>query len=203
MSNTYIIFPTSVFIKDNILSNELEIYKKNILDYFEINKSEKSFSESNLTNNSYFNTDNIFRKTIFKNLMNEIYNNCVYFSKQLGFSDKQIYNYNIQNIWANLIKKHDYHVFHTHADKGSALISGVFYVTAPENAVLNFKNLYSNCYTPEYPENQNDLNFYEYEYDCLPGRMILFRSHTLHGYNPHLSNKDKISIAFNFGKKLQ
>jgi hypothetical protein len=131
--------------------------------------------------------------------MYEIYNNCVYFSKQLGFSDKQLSNFDIQNIWANLIKKHDYHTFHTHADCGNALISGVFYTAAPENAVLSFKNLYSNLYTPQYPDNPNDLSFYEYKYNCIPGRMILFRSHTLHGYSAHLNDKDKISIAFNFG----
>ena len=81
------------------------------------------------------------------------------------------------------------------------MISGVFYVAAPETAFLKFKNLYSDLYTPEYPEHTNELNFYEYKYNCIPGRMILFRSHTLHGYVNHLSDIDKISIAFNFGHR--
>jgi len=199
MNNINLIFPTSVFIKDNILLSELELYKKNILNYFETNKSEKSFFESSLSNNSYFNANKIFRDEIFKNLMHEIYNNCVYFSKQLGFSDKQIANFGIQNIWANLIKKYDYHFFHTHARSGKALLSGVFYVDAPETAILKFQNLYQNYYTPEHPENLNVLSFSEFNYICCPGRMILFKSNTLHGYKPHLNDKDKISIAFNFG----
>jgi len=205
MSNIYLNFPTCVFVKDNILLNKLNLYKKNILNYFEKNKARKSFSESILTNNSYYNNndsnftmDNIFKKTIFKNLIEEINNNCVYFCKKLGFSDKQIVSFSIQNIWANLIKKHDYHAFHTHADCGKALISGVFYIDAPTTAYLKFKNSYSN-YTPEYPDIPNELSFSEYRYSCVPGRMILFRSHALHGYDAHLKKTDKISVAFNFG----
>jgi uncharacterized protein (TIGR02466 family) len=208
MNNIYLNFPTAIFVKDNILLNELEIYKKPLYDYFEKHKSEKSFNASILTNNSFFSKDssyasqnNILKNLIFKNLINEIYNNCVYFCSQLGFSEKQIVDYDIQNIWANLIKKYDYHGFHTHADCGNALISGVFYVTAPETAILRFKNIYSISYIPQYPDNPNELSFYEYSYNCIPGRMILFRSHTLHGYNSHLSDKDKISIAFNFGHR--
>jgi hypothetical protein len=98
-----------------------------------------------------------------------------------------------------LIKKYDYHNFHTHADCGNALISGVFYVDAPTEANLKFKNLYSNCYTPEYPDIPNDLSCSESKYKCVPGRMIIFRSHTFHGYEAHLKETDKISVAFNFG----
>jgi uncharacterized protein (TIGR02466 family) len=201
MNNINLIFPTSVFIKDNILLNELESYKKNILNFFEKNKAKKSFSESNLTNNSYFTFNNIFNDIIFKNLIVEINNNCSNYCKELGFSDKQIINFGIQNIWANLIKKYDYHFFHSHATTGKALLSGVFYVDAPETAILKFQNLYQNYYTPEYPENLNVLSFSEFNYNCYPGRMIIFKSNTLHGYEPHLNDKEKISIAFNFGFK--
>lgn len=201
MNNILLHFPTCIFLKDNILLNELNIFKENILNYFKINKTNKSFEDSILTNNSFFTKNNIFENNIFDSLKKEIYNNCIYFCKQLGFSDEQIFNYDIQNIWANLIKKHDCHAFHTHATSGSALISGVFYVDAPENATLNFKNLYTNYYTPQFPDCPNDLTFNEYKYNCFPGRMILFKSNTLHGYNCHLNEKDKISIAFNFGIK--
>jgi uncharacterized protein (TIGR02466 family) len=204
----YFNFPTCIFIKDNILLNDLDIYKKQLLDFFVKNKSDTSFNGSRLTNNSFYNKNsfyadenNIFKNILYTNLINEIYNNCVYFCSKLGFSEKQIQNYGLQNIWANLIKKNDYHNFHTHANSGSALISGVFYVTAPETAVLKFKSLYSNSYTPQYPDNPNELSFGEYGYNCIPGRMILFRSYTLHGYDNHLSDDDKISIAFNFGNK--
>ena len=201
MNNIHLIFPTPLFIKDNILLNELDLYKKNISNFFEKNKSTRSFSESNLTNNSFFNLDNIITEQVFKNLIIEIYNNCFYYCKKLGFSDKQMVNFGIQHIWANLIKKYDYHFFHTHATSGNALISGVFYVDAPETAVLKFKNLYEDYYTPQHPENLNELSFSVFNYNCLPGRMILFRSNTVHGYEAHLNDKEKISIAFNFGFK--
>jgi len=201
MNNIHLIFPTPIFIKDDILLNELELYKSNILNFFEKNKSTRSFSESKLTNNTFYNSNNIFNDIAFKNLIIEINNNCVNYCKGLGFSDKQIVNFGIQHIWVNLIKKYDYHFFHSHATSGNASISGVFYVDAPANAILKFKNLYQDYYSPQHPENLNELNFTTFNYNCLPGRMILFRSHTLHGYEAHLNDKDKISIAFNFGFK--
>jgi uncharacterized protein (TIGR02466 family) len=203
MNKIFFHFPTCIFFKENILLNELNLYKKEILDYFEKNKIKKTFEDSSLTNNSYFIDNNIFENNIFKNLINEIYSNCVYFCKQLGFSDKQISKYTIINIWANLINEFDYHSFHTHANAGSALISGVFYVEAPTNATLSFKNLYDNYYTPEYPDLTNELNTNQIRYSCIPGTMLLFRSNVLHGYSQHLSKTNKISIAFNFGLKIK
>jgi len=159
------LFPTLIFVRNNLLINELEIYKKNILEYFEQNKTKKTFYNSKLQNSYFDNKNNILRNIIY----------------------------------SNLIKKYDYHGMHTHSSRGSALISGVFYVDAPENAFLKFENPYINFSIPEDAENQNIFNFDSFRYQCIPGRLILFKSYTKHGYDSHLNEKDKISIAFNYG----
>lgn len=194
-----LLFPTVIFLKDNILKNELDIYKKNILDYFKNNKNEKTFYNSKLQN-SYYDNTSIFKSSIYTNLIKEILFNCSVYCKELGYSEKQISKYTIQNIWANLIKKYDYHGMHTHSNRGSALISGVFYVDAPDNSFLKFENPYKNFYVAEEPENKNIYNFDYCSYQCIPGRLILFKPYTKHGYDSHLNEKDKISIAFNYGE---
>jgi uncharacterized protein (TIGR02466 family) len=198
-SKIEVLFPTLIFVRNNLLINELEIYKKNILEYFEQNKTKKTFYNSKLQNSYFDDTNNILRNILYSSLTKEILFHCSAFCKELGYSEKQISKYTIQNIWANLIKKYDYHGMHTHSSRGSALISGVFYVDAPENAFLKFENPYINFSIPEDAENQNIFNFDSFKYQCIPGRLILFKSYTKHGYDSHLNEKDKISIAFNYG----
>jgi len=191
-------FPTVIFVRDNILIDELKTFKENILEYFDKNKTEKTFDGSML-DNSFFKKNNIFSNYIYKNLLNEIKSSCVYYCQQLGFSENQISKFDTQNIWANLIKKYDYHNQHIHSTKGQSLISGVFYIDAPESAKLKFESPFNKTYSAENPVNVNELNFDSVSYACLPGRLLLFRGYTLHGYDSHLSDHNKISIAFNFG----
>jgi hypothetical protein len=49
-------------------------------------------------------------------------------------------------------------------------------------------------------KDKNIYNFDHYNYQCIPGRLILFKSYTKHGYDSHLNEKDKIGIAFNYGR---
>jgi len=194
-----LLFPTVILVKDNILLNQIDSYKESILNYFKDNKTQKTFTGSKLEN-SYYKENDIFKNNIFNNLINEIYLNFNLFCKTLGYSDKQIARYKIKNIWANLIKKYDYHSVHTHATNGNAIVSGVFYVDAPKNAKIKFKNPYADYSVFEKPEGDNILNFDYFYYDCVPGRLILFKSNVFHGYDSHLNEQNKISIAFNFGE---
>lgn len=195
-------FPTAILVKDNILLNELESFEKLLKDYLQKNKEnfKKFYTSKHINNYNFSTTDDIFKNNLFLNLKNEILLNCSIFCKELGYSEEQISSYNVGNMWANLIKKNDYHGMHTHAGTGNALISGVFYVTAPQSASLMLENPYYYSYVPEKPKNDNFLNFKHIKYPCLPGRLILFKSYTKHGYDSHLSEKDKISIAFNYGR---
>jgi uncharacterized protein (TIGR02466 family) len=195
-----ILFPTVIFVRDNLLINELELYKKDILDYFKNTKIEKNFYNSKLKNSYYDKNNNIFKSSVYTNLIKQILFNCSIYCKELGYSEKQISKYTIQNIWANLVKKYDYHGIHTHANRGNALISGVFYVDTPKSSFLKFENPYKNFYIAEEPDDKNIYNFDYCSYQCISGRLILFKPYTKHGYDSHLDEKDKISIAFNYGE---
>jgi uncharacterized protein (TIGR02466 family) len=200
-NNIELIFPTPILVKDNVLIDKLVLYKENLLNYFNNNTTEKMFSDSKLEN-SYFKENKIFENIIYKDLLKEIFLTCNDFCEILGYSKEQISKYTIQNIWANLIKKNDYHFYHTHSRSGREIISGVFYVDAPETANLKFKNIYNQNFSENAPNNENYLNFNYITYKCTPGRLLLFKSNTFHGYDSHLSDLNKLSIAFNFGKGL-
>jgi uncharacterized protein (TIGR02466 family) len=192
------IFPTSIFIKDNLLIDKLNLYKENCMNLIETKNTKNKFDGAHLTL-THGNDSLILNDSIFIDLINQININCREFLIYFGFSEEQIEPMFIQNIWINLIKKFDYHTIHTHSTSGNALISGVFYVEAPSSANLTFENLYSNYYTPNFPNlpNQNCLSTIKYQ--CIPGRLILFKANVRHGYDSHLSDTNKLSIAFNFG----
>lgn len=127
----------------------------------------------------------------FEELFNLILEKGTMFAEFLGYK----YNLKISHAWINKIQAHDYHELHNHALGGDALISGVFYVSAPDSAVIRFKDAVDS-YCPAPPTAHTPYNNKHARYPCLPGRLLLFRSDVLHGYDSHNSEKIKYSIAF-------
>jgi uncharacterized protein (TIGR02466 family) len=127
----------------------------------------------------------------FKELFDLILEKGTMFAEFLGYK----YNLRISHAWVNKIQEHDYHELHNHALGGDALISGVFYVSAPDSALIRFKDAVDS-YSPVPPTAYTPYNNKHARYQCLPGRLILFRSDVLHGYDSHNSETIKYSIAF-------
>jgi len=105
-------------------------------------------------------------------------------------------NVQLDNIWLNVNRKKDSNSIHDHP---SSIISGVFYIKAPKNsgkliftndALIRFFPLKIKQYNP----NNSQTWFFTPEENYL----YLFPSWLKHEVSTHYSNKERISLAFNF-----
>ena len=106
----------------------------------------------------------------------------------------------MSNMWININQKRDYNIIHNHPNCD---LSGVFWIKTSENSgklqFVNpnnfsqhtFLNSFQQCVRNKY------LAHLQYDMDLIPGRIVLFPSHLLHGVEPSQSREDRISISFN------
>ncbi len=196
-------FPTTIWYTDNNLVDDLDELKSRCFQIIaEISQDKHPFSESSLkTSFWHLKYGHIHLLPEFENLTSVILNQAVSFLNILGFPGIIEQELKFTNMWINLIEKNDYHAQHIHNSIGNSLISGVFYVDAPNNATLDFTSPYVDSYSPVKPIIDNDLNYSVVKYSCLPGRIVMFRSNVYHGYDSHGQEKNKISIPFNLAVK--
>jgi uncharacterized protein (TIGR02466 family) len=192
-------FPTTVYYSDNNQIDLLDTYKTNCLEILNnIEGESHPFGEASLKTTFWHHTyGHIYKLDEFKTLANEIIDQATLFLNVTGFPGIHPKNIEFLNMWINLIEKHDYHAQHVHSTMGRAYLSGVYYVDAPHGATLNFGSPYRDSYSPVKPYVDNDYNFLLMKYDCIPGRIVMFRSNVYHGYDSHRQEKNKISIPFN------
>lgn len=194
-------FPTIISCSDDNLLEELDAYYQYCDELTKDIPLSRPFTGSQLT--STFNQpmpmyDRPIENDIrFKKLFDLILEKGTLFAEFLGYK----YNLRISHAWVNKIQEHDYHELHNHALGGDALISGCFYVSAPPSAFIRFRD-FTESYSPVPPTASTPYNNKNARYQCLPGRLILFRSDVLHGYDSHNSDQIKFSIAFDLSVKL-
>ena len=133
----------------------------------------------------------------FKQLFDIVLEQGNKFAEYLGYK----YELEITNAWANKIGPNDYHGFHSHISSGDALIVGCFYVAAPKGSKICFKSPYADDYSPIDPSADTPYNVKIVQYNCVPGRLMLFRANLLHGYDAHNMPETKYSIPFNLSIK--
>jgi uncharacterized protein (TIGR02466 family) len=109
------------------------------------------------------------------------------------FLSKQ--NISVVNLWININEYKDYNILHEHPN---CMISGVFYVKAPENSgSIVFKNDSDIRYYMNY-KLTSDLNNYNasmWSFPALENNLYLFPSWLKHYVEPNLSNESRISIS--------
>ena len=177
------VFPKPIFKVDNLFTNKLDYYEKSI----------KSFNQK-LIRNGYNNVDtshnviNLHTENNFKELFDSILNYSKVFLKEMGYDN--LNNININNSWFNISKKNDYLQKHIH--KGS-LISGAFYVKSGKDDVIDF---FDNNDMIIDSERCTELSATVFSFDCIPGRLLLFKSSLEQG-TPKQISKEKIVISFN------
>ena len=104
----------------------------------------------------------------------------------------------VKDIWVNINKKHSSNRSHIHG----GVFSGVCYIQADQNSgAIYFQNPSSDrsYFLSTYTNQNSDYTCDEICFDPAPGRLIVFPSWVPHGVFPNESNRDRISIAFNFG----
>lgn len=192
-------FPTLVYYSDlNCMDkiSDFEFIARDIINKIEADPH--PFGESNLTTSFWHDIyGHLYNDDRFSQLCKTISEQALIFSEVLGYSNLIEKQLKFTNMWVNLIGPYDYHAQHIHSTIGKAAISGVFYVDAPAGAKICFGSPYRDSYEPVKPWINNPTNYSKVSYDCVPGRLVMFKSNVYHGYDSHRQLYDKISIPFN------
>ena len=104
----------------------------------------------------------------------------------------------LSNLWFNVNRPGNYNILHNHMD---SVISGVYYIDVPEEGMGNieFHRDDDAAYYLPHLENVNNVTMYNKTYTAKTGRLILFPSWVKHAVTSNLSQKNRISMSFNYG----
>ena len=182
-------FPRSIYVSDNVLVNELDRLEdicKNIL-------SDNGFLKNNMlsVDSTHKTKNDLYTDQRFKNLKDKILEHSTLYLSELGYDEECIKKLQFTGMWCNISKIDDFIFPHVHSN---SLLSGVFYIkSSPPNKIRFFKDLTSMLLKPK---EYNIFNYEYCDYDCVPGRLLLFLSDFLHG-NERQESDEKIAVSFN------
>ena len=178
-------FPKSILLVDDLLLDRLSTYSLVL---------EKIFQNNSINRNNFLKVDTLHDTDFrlenhpeFQDLIEVISTFSKVYADKLGFRR----TLEIKNIWANISYKNDYLLPHVHPN---SIISGAFYVEAPEESGINFFDNVNSMFDDA--EEPNNLSYKHCTYKCKPGRLLLFKSDFLHGTTNQPEGR-KIVISFN------
>lgn len=186
-------FPKSLYVVDDILIPYLPVYESKIKEIFD--SAGTNINGMLSVNSSHKTNDKLHLDPVFSNLTDAICEHSYNFLTSLGYSNEFIDTLDITNMWANISHNNDFIFPHVHSD---SIISGAFYIKNYTGGKIKFFNDVTSM-MPK-PSAFNELNYEYCDYDCNPGRMILFKSDFLHG-TERQTDGEKIVISFNLGKQ--
>ena len=181
-------FPKSVYVvdefkKDLIFNLEKEIKKLLI----PISKSSTLFVSSTHTTNR-----KLHHKEVFKELSDNILLHVRQYATSLGYSENFTNRCHMHDMWYNISEKGDFIFPHSHP---GSFFSGVFYVkVSPDNKIFFYDKLDIHA---EMPDTPNSLSFSNVYYNCIPSRLLIFKSDFVHGVPVQETEGEKIAISFN------
>jgi len=129
-------------------------------------------------------------KSLIKKIEN--YSN-VFCNKFLNINKKL----NLINIWANINNFKDFNLPHNHS---FTILSGVFYIKIPKNSgnlIFKADHQLENFVHPSLIVNYNNYNSSNWEFCPKINTLYLFPSWYIHYVESNLSNKERITTAFN------
>lgn len=177
-----------------VYSMDLNIDNESLLtDIYNIQQNTKSESKSNrggwqsspISDGSALETQNL------ANLKKEV-ETAMNFVKNA----ENFYNFDYScYYWLNVNKMNDYNVFHNHSNLP---MTSVYYPYVPDDceSQLVFLRTDAGAYQPELPHLQQ-----RFSVNCKTGKLIIFSSYLFHNVTTNNSDKNRVSIAFNFKKK--
>jgi uncharacterized protein (TIGR02466 family) len=180
-------FPKTIFLLDNFHKNNLKLYKKILYDFKD--KTHRTEFQNIQTSHS---KQSLHQNDKFKFLFKDILNYSLLFLNEIGYTKDVTSNFKITNSWFNIGKKGDF--LHKHIHPGS-ILSGAFYINCIKKDKISFHKVEDVLLLPK---TFNDLSFEYVQYQCIPGRLLLFPSNIPHSTNSQIG-KEKITISFNIG----
>jgi len=181
-------FPKTLYVCNELHIEQLPLYRKEILQLIK-NKSIRTDTKYVETTHGITESD-LVNNLIFNDLKSSILFHSNQYLEMLGY-DIPI---KIETMWANLSKKGDYLFPHNHPN---SLLSGAFYVSANnEKDVIKFYNNINDMFPTVANDKFNQFNYQTCTHQCIPGKLIIFRSDFVHGC-PALEGDEKIVVSFN------
>jgi|TARA_R100000081_G_C4776657_1_gene149007 hypothetical protein len=174
-----------------------------VVDYPSFNKDKYlSYILSKKTNDG-FNDYEVHKDKQLKELNDWITLQVNDYSKQHNF----YYEYEPKESWFIDYKKYEGNEWHTHT---GYTISVVFVVedqdskiyTRFRNPVFDQKNPQNTRVADDYKLNSyNKYTFPTCEYESIPGRLLIFRSHTLHCSDQLMNDSKRVIVSYNYDPK--
>ena len=185
-------FPTSFYVKSNLLLNEeLKKLKEYSLTLKSLNKKggDNWFSDVYNTHGTY----DILKDDNFKKIVENINFYVNEYAKICGSN----FLYKPGNGWINIYNKGDYQEFHTHSD---SIISAVYMISSPEKSgALVFENPIEPDMLPlKNITVNNEYNYKSVSYNISTNSLIIFRSYVRHMVKKCENIEPRISLALNY-----
>jgi uncharacterized protein (TIGR02466 family) len=195
MTTPYIdlFFPKSALVVDDIQLDNIDTFLKRI---DELSIKHGTIRDEMLNIDSSHGTHSkLHLDPIFEPLVKSIKEMSRIYLTEYGYDHTYIDSINISNMWFNKSKKDDTVEAHLHQN---CILSGVFYLQTPTGSQLRFHDFTNNY---QIPTTITKLSMNFKWYDCIPGRLIMFKSDM-----PHSTNKqpdgDRTIISFNMKERL-
>ena len=137
------------------------------------------------------------RATLFDDLEQKIARHVSAFARELQF-DLGRGKLKLDSLWINVMNKGAIHAPHIHPH---SVISGTYYVTAPEaSGVLRFEDPRLGLMMAAPPKKQNARPENQSFVSVTPkaGMLLLWESWLRHGVEPNAAKSPRISISFNY-----
>lgn len=184
-----LLFPTSVYIVDNLLTNDfLQKYQNTIL-----NNTSESGGSNWLTNvKNCLGTYNLNENSFFEDLHQKVTEHVNVFNKHMGSNRF----YSCKYSWFNIYEIGDYQEYHNHPH---STYSAIFFLkTNSESSPLVLQNPAEDMHPPHDIVHLNELNFGNYRFESRQNSLIIFRSYIKHMVPKHHDIEKRITIAFNY-----
>jgi uncharacterized protein (TIGR02466 family) len=187
-------FPTSVWNFDLDVCEELNQALLSEI-YAEKQRDQQGVSWSNSL--GWHSTDNLHQKPKFQSLMEIVHTNAIEVANCLAW-DLSAYTVKVNNCWALVNRQFSSNFVHNHPN---SLLSGVYYVQAPEDCGgLFFRDPREIAHLTMPPLTEiTPWTLQKVTYKPAAGRMIIFPSWLLHGVDPNLGQEERVSLSFNIG----
>lgn len=170
------IFTHNIYTASIDLPKEYNERLKDEISKFELSRFSHFDSDT-----TYWKNRDLHKEPIFEPLISEI--------------DQHVQKYSglpnvvINSLWFSVSGNGQYHSYHEH---GAAIVSGVYYVSAPSDIQTFIDFMSPNGYIA--PR--------EYHEPIESNKLILFEGWMLHGFEPNPSREPRITIAFNYSEKF-
>lgn len=197
------LFPTFVYFaplasKDKSLNAEL---KKESLKFAEIDEEGQLWSAKNYPGGytSYGSIAQLNQvSTTFEILEKDINKHVRKFAKylEMDINPKEL---KMTSCWVNVMPSKVTHTMHLHP---LSVISGTYYVQTPKNSsAIKFEDPRLDCFMASPPRKHNAKVINQRHHSLQPqeGHVVLFESWLRHEVPANQSDKERISVSFNYG----